>query len=37
MNEEKCCETCLYYGTDRDDQPCCSCVDHENYEEGEEL
>ncbi len=21
------CETCVYYGTDRDDQPCCGCVD----------
>lgn len=28
-----CCETCVYgYGTDVDDQPCCSCVDGENYE-----
>ena len=35
MNEGKCCETCLYYDTDRDDMPCYSCVDCENYEEGE--
>ena len=28
-----CCDTCVYgYGVDVDDQPCCSCVDGENYE-----
>ena len=26
------CETCSYYNTDRNDQPCCSCVDYENWE-----
>ena len=31
MREE--CETCAYYNTDRDDMPCCSCEDGENWEE----
>ena len=26
------CESCVYYGTDIDDQPCCSCSDGENWE-----
>lgn len=26
------CETCQYYDTDRQDQPCCGCVDGCNYE-----
>jgi hypothetical protein len=26
------CATCLHYNTDRKDQPCCSCVDWENWE-----
>ncbi len=30
------CETCIYYDTDKDDQPCCSCVEGENYEESGE-
>ena len=30
--EEVDCDTCAYYNTDRDDQPCCSCVDWENWE-----
>ena len=29
------CETCRYYDTDRDDQPCCSCVYEENWERSE--
>lgn len=29
---EKCCENCLYYNTDPTDQPCCSCVQFENWE-----
>ncbi len=33
MNMEICCETCLYYDSGKEDQPCCFCVDHENYEE----
>lgn len=33
---EKECATCVYYNTDRQDQPCCSCYDHINYEEMEE-
>ena len=28
------CETCAYYDTDLDDQPCCSCLDGENWEKG---
>ena len=27
------CETCTYYDTDRDDQPCCNCLDGTNWEE----
>lgn len=27
------CETCVYYDTDKDDQPCCSCFFGENWEE----
>ena len=26
------CATCLHYNTDRKDQPCCSCIDWENWE-----
>lgn len=26
------CESCAYYDTYRNDQPCCSCVDGVNYE-----
>ena len=26
------CATCLYYDTNRKDQPCCSCVDWKNWE-----
>ena len=26
------CENCVYYDTDRTDQPCCSCVDWCNFE-----
>ena len=28
------CETCAYCDTDIDDQPCCSCVEGENWEKG---
>lgn len=31
-NSDRSCETCVYYDTDTDDQPCCSCVDGENWE-----
>jgi hypothetical protein len=27
------CETCVYYDTDRNDQPCCGCCGGVNYEE----
>lgn len=27
-----CCETCAYYDTGVDDQPCCSCTEGENWE-----
>ena len=30
--EEQDCETCVYYDTDENDQPCCSCVASENWE-----
>ena len=30
--EERDCDTCAYYDTDKSDQPCCSCVDWENWE-----
>lgn len=30
------CATCVYYDTDRQDQPCYSCYDHINYEKMEE-
>ena len=30
--EEQDCDTCAYYNTDRNDQPCYSCVDWENWE-----
>ena len=26
------CENCVYYDTDRTDQPCCSCVGGCNFE-----
>ena len=29
---EKCCENCVYYDCDRQDQPCCSCVGGCNFE-----
>ena len=32
IEDNKCCETCQYYDTDMDDQPCCSCFDGENWE-----
>jgi hypothetical protein len=28
------CATCIHYDTDRKGQPCCSCVDWENWEKG---
>ena len=35
--EEQDCETCAYYDTDRSDQPCCSCIDWENWERCEDV
>ena len=29
---KKCCENCVYYDTDRTDQPCYSCVGGCNFE-----
>ena len=26
------CENCVYYDTERTEQPCCSCVDWCNFE-----
>ena len=34
--EEKDCDTCAFYNEDRDNQPCCYCVDHNCWERGEE-
>ena len=31
-NQEINCENCVYYDTDRTDQPCCSCVGGCNFE-----
>ena len=28
------CATCIHYNTNRKDQPCCSCIDCENWEKG---
>lgn len=33
MNIE--CDTCLYFDTDKDEQPCCSCVEGVNWTERE--
>ena len=33
---EQGCDTCAHYDTDRKDQPCCSCVDWENWERYED-
>lgn len=33
-NQEINCENCVYYDTDRKDQPCCNC-NGQNYEECE--
>lgn len=34
------CENCVYYGTDRTDQPCCCCdfekINFEKYKDDEE-
>lgn len=30
------CADCIYYNTDRDDMPCCSCFDGINFEQGED-
>ena len=34
LKEKEECATCIYYNTDRKDQPCYSCVDWENWEKG---
>lgn len=31
-NKWRRCENCVYYDTDRTDQPCCSCVGGCNFE-----
>ena len=36
QGNKKMCETCQYYDTDRQDQPCCGCANGCNYEESEE-
>ena len=30
-NQEINCENCVYYDTDRKDQPCCSCVEYSDW------
>lgn len=30
--EEKDCANCVYYNTERNDMPCCSCNGHSNFE-----
>lgn len=32
-SENELCEDCEYYDTDIDDQPCCSCIVGNNFEE----
>lgn len=32
IDENKCCENCVYYDNDKYDQPCCSCVCGCNFE-----
>ena len=32
QNMDESCETCMYYDTDINDQPCCSCNNGENWE-----
>ena len=34
LTEKGQCETCIYYDEDRDNQPCCNCVEFVNYERG---
>ena len=29
------CDSCIYFDTDKDEQPCCSCFDGVNYEKSE--
>ena len=36
MKIDKDCYSCAYYIEDRQDQPCCYCVDYRNWEKGEE-
>ena len=30
------CVDCIYYNTDRDDMPCCSCFEKINFEQRED-
>lgn len=32
IEDNRTCETCVYGDNDVDDQPCCSCVNGENWE-----
>lgn len=34
-NTDRSCETCVYYDTDVNDQPCCSCDYDNNWEKSE--
>ena len=31
IDENKCCENCVYYDNDKYDQPCCSCVEYSDW------
>ena len=33
---DECCENCVFYDNDRNDQPCCGCIDFENFVESED-
>ena len=35
-NQERNCENCFYYDTDRKDQPCFNCSDCLNWQKGED-
>lgn len=36
LEDHICCETCIYYDNDWDDQPCCACDNYDNWEEFKE-
>lgn len=36
LEDRICCENCIYYDNDLDDQPCCACQNYINWEENQE-